>query len=425
MESSKVHSKNNVEILCIGTELLLGNIINSNSQWLAEELAGLGLNHYKQTVVGDNLTRLKKSIIESADRCKILITTGGLGPTPDDITTEALAQVFNTPLKEDKKLLEEIQFKLNRKGHLTTSNNRKQAQIPIGAKVIPNPNGTAPGIIWSPIPGFTVLTFPGVPSEMKRMWKDTAAPWLRKNGGSKNIFHSKILRFAGVRESALAEQIKDLLYQKNPTIAPYAYLGEVKLRLTACAASIKEAHELLHPLERDLKTRTGLLCYGSNEDTLASVVINLLHQRNEFLAIAESCTGGGLSAAITAIPNASKVFKGGLITYSNEMKNTYLGVPNDLMQKHGSVSKEVVIAMAQGAKQKLQTDWSIAVSGIAGPGGGSTTKPVGLVHFAIAGPSGCSSFHENFSPYRSRVDIQKLSVMHALNLLRLQMICRS
>tara|TARA_Y100001968_G_scaffold70627_3_gene61803 strand:+ start:3706 stop:5001 length:1296 start_codon:yes stop_codon:yes gene_type:complete len=414
-----------VEILCIGTELLLGNILNSNAKWLAEELASIGLAHYRQTVIGDNFSRLRNVVLEASERSRILITTGGLGPTPDDLTTETIANAFNQPLLERNDIWENIQKKLNTQRCSLASNNRKQAFLPIEAEEIPNPSGTAPGMIWSPKQGFTIMTFPGVPSEMKNMWTQSAIPWLRKNGGTKKTFLSKTLHFANIPESKLAEELNDLMKNTNPTIAPYASLGEVKLRITAKSQNIREAENLIIPIENEIRKRTGLKCFGSNEDSLASVVLELLKKRGESLAVAESCTGGGIGAALTAIPGSSDVFRGGIIAYENSIKTKLLQVPENLLTRYGAVSKQVVEAMAQGVRQTMQTDWSIAVSGLAGPSGGNKSKPIGLVQFCIAGPTSIYSGPEFFSPYSGRLGIQKLSVLKALDKLRLFLLNKS
>ena len=414
-----------VEILCVGTELLLGSILNGNARWIAEQLATLGLPHYRQTVVGDNQERLAAVAREASERCRVLITTGGLGPTPDDLTTESLAAAFETPMEERPELWEEIQAKLSAGGRMVAPSNRRQACLPRGAEVLPNPLGSAPGMVWSPRPDFTILTFPGVPSEMRAMFEATAEPWLRQHGGAAGVYVSRLLRFSGIGESNLAEQVSDLLEGTNPTVAPYAALGDVKLRLTACASTQSEAEALLDPVEQDLRSRTGRYCYGRNDDSLASVVIRLLQDAKQTLAVAESCTGGGLGAALTAVPGSSSVFQGGVIAYSNAVKQALLGVPLDLLEDHGAVSDPVVAAMAEGVRERLGTDWAIAISGIAGPGGSSVQKPVGLVHLGIAGPDGCVASAERFGDRRGRAAVQQLAVIRSLDRLRLRLLSES
>jgi nicotinamide-nucleotide amidase len=407
------------EVLCIGTELLLGNITNGNARWLAEQLASLGIPHLRQEVVGDNRERLIAAVRAAAGRCRVLITTGGLGPTPDDLTTEAIAAAFDTPLVEHAAIWDDIQVKLSGRGRPIAASNRKQALLPAGARVLPNPTGTAPGMIWSPQPGFTVLTFPGVPSELHAMWQGTAVPWLRQAGLAEGVFASRLLRFWGVGESNLAEQMDDLLAQTNPTVAPYAGAGEVKLRLTARAVDQAAAEALLAPLEAEIRRRTGTLCYGSDDDSLASVVLAALRQRGQTLAVAESCTGGGLGGALAAVPGASDVFLGGVIAYANSVKQQLLGVPAETLADHGAVSDPVALAMAAGARRVTGADWAIAVTGVAGPGGGTADKPVGLVHIAVAGPQGSNSAGVRFGASRGRSWIQTLTAGEALNRLRL------
>ena len=417
-----------VELLCIGTELLLGNITNSNARWLGEQLALLGLPHHRQEVVGDNRERLIASVRAAAGRCRVLVTTGGLGPTPDDLTTEAIAAAFGAPLVEHAEVWEELQRRSTALGRSLDPSCRRQALLPRGAALLPNPVGTAPGMIWTPEPqaaagalqpGFTILTFPGVPAEMRAMWQATAAPWLLRSGLSQGCYRSRMLRFWGVSESGLAAEMDDLLAAENPSVAPYAGLGEVKLRITARAADPEAAAALLKPVESELRRRAGVRCFGADDEELAAVVLAALRRRGQTLAVAESCTGGGLGACLAAVPGASEVFLGGVIAYANAIKQALLGVPAELLELHGAVSEPVVRAMAEGVRQRTGSDWALAISGIAGPGGGSAQKPVGLVHLALAGPQGCSAAPIRFAPERGRAAIQALAAGEALNRLRL------
>ncbi len=410
-----------VEVLCIGTELLLGNIVNGNARWLAEQLAALGVVHHRQQVVGDNRERLIEAVQQASGRCRVLITTGGLGPTPDDLTTEAIAAAFGADLVEHAEIWAAIQARITARGRRVAASNRKQALLPRGAAVLPNPTGTAPGMIWTPVPGFTVLTFPGVPSELRAMWEATAAPWLREAGLAGGVFASRMLRFWGVAESDLAERVQDLLALENPTVAPYAGAGEVKLRVTARAADGAAAAALLAPVEAELRRRGGASCFGADGDSLASVVLAELGRRGETLAVAESCTGGGLGAALVAVPGASEVFLGGVIAYANAVKQDLLGVPAALLEAHGAVSDPVAEAMAAGARRLTGATWAVAVTGIAGPGGGSPEKPLGLVHIAVAGPDGLRSEAVRFGGGRERTWIQTLTVGESLNRLRLRL----
>ena len=415
------------EILCIGTELLLGTITNGNARWIAEQLAALGVAHHRQLGVGDNRERLIAAVREASARCRLLITTGGLGPTPDDLTTEAIAAAFETPLAERPEVWADIQAKLAARGRPVTPSLRRQAQLPLGAELLPNATGSAPGMIWRPDPdrlpfpvqaGFTVLTFPGVPSEMRAMWTATAVPWLQRSGLAEGVFASRMLRFWGVAESSLAEQVADLLEGANPTVAPYAGAGEVKLRLTARASSQAEAQALLEPVEVEIRTRAGQACFGADDDSLAAVVLELLRRRGQTLAVAESCTGGGLGAALAAVPGASDVFLGGVIAYANAVKQALLGVPAPLLEAHGAVSDPVAECMAEGVRRATGADWAIAVTGIAGPGGGRAGKPVGLVHIAVAGPDGCAAAPVHFGSSRDRSWIQTLTAGEGLDRLR-------
>ena len=416
-----------VEILSIGTELLLGNIINTNAQWISEQLSQLGLNHFRQSTVGDNCDRIIKVIQEISKRSNLLITTGGLGPTPDDLTTEAIAKSFNVSLFERPHLWDEIKQKLsNSKLHDDSSSLRKQCFFPKNAQIINNPRGTAPGMIWEPTKGFTIVTFPGVPSEMKTMWEETALGFIKNKFSDSYSFYSNTLKFSGIGESSVAEKINDLLYLKNPTVAPYANLGEVKLRITARAKSEAESKNIIKPVKEKLKKDFSKFIFGEDNDTLPSVLIKELAQRNQTIVFAESCTGGLLSSSITSISGSSQVFKGSIISYSNELKNSLLNISEDQLKKYGAVSEEVCEAMAINVRDKLSADWAIAISGIAGPNGGSQEKPVGLVYISIAGPNNhITNIKKIFNATRNRMEIQTLSVNVCLNSLRLILLSNS
>ncbi len=410
-----------VEILCIGTELLLGNILNSNARWLSEELASLGLPHFRQTVVGDNRERLIEVVQETAQRSRLLITTGGLGPTPDDLTTEAIAAAFSVPLEERADVWSDIQEKAHSRGRLPGHETRRQALLPKGAQVLWNSTGTAPGMIWAPLPEFTVLTFPGVPSEMKAMWHGSAVPWIQASGLSKGVFVSRVLNFWGIGESTLAEHVADLLDGVNPTVAPYAGRGEVKLRITARAEAPSNAWGLVDHTEQELRQRTGNLCFGVDQDSLASAVLKQLAAAGQTLSVAESCTGGGLGAELTAVPGASSVMVGGVIAYANSIKRDLLSVPESFLEEYGAVSAPVAEAMASGVRRLTGSDWALAVTGIAGPDGGTQEKPVGLVYVAVAGPDGCSSEMLRLGHSRGREWIRVVSAGEVLNNLRLRL----
>jgi nicotinamide-nucleotide amidase len=407
------------EVICVGTELLLGDILNSNSQYLATELAALGVPHFYQTVVGDNIDRVHQAIEIAANRSSILIFTGGLGPTPDDLTTEAIASYFNTPLVEHPNVIADIQDKFAQSGRKMTPSNRKQALQPAGAEVLPNPSGTAPGMIWQPRTGLTIFTFPGVPKEMHRMWRDTAVPFLKTQGYGQNPIYSRSLRFFGIPEAALAEQVNHLFASTNPTVAPYAGKGEVRLRISARAANAADANELIEPIAQEIKQIARVHYYGTDEDTLASVVGALLKTTGQTLAVAESCTGGGLGQMLTDIPGSSEYFMGGVISYANRVKVELLGVNADDLAAEGAVSEDVARQMAVGIKSKLGTDWGVSITGVAGPSGGTETKPVGLVYIGIASPDGSvEGIKYQLGSQRERELIRQMSAAQALNLLR-------
>ena len=407
------------EIICVGTELLLGDIVNSNTQFLGQELAKLGIPHYYQSAVGDNIGRIHELLAIAVERSSILLFTGGLGPTPDDLTTEAIASFFETGLVEKQEIIDDIAAKFARLGRTMAPNNRKQALIPQGADILPNPVGTAPGMIWQPKPGLSILTFPGVPREMKHMWHETAIPYLKSIGWGKEIIYSRTLRFRGIGESSLANKIPQFFDLTNPTVAPYASKGEVRVRISAKAASEAAATELITPVAEEIIEIAGLDYFGRNDDTLASVVGNLLRESGQSLAVAESCTGGGIGAMLTSIPGSSDYFAGGIISYSNEVKVSLLGVKEADLIEYGAVSDVVAKQMALGVKQKLGTDWGIGITGIAGPGGGTDTKPVGLVYIGLAAPDGTVISQKYLlGKERGRELVRNYSACHALDLLR-------
>ncbi len=413
----KIH--NSTEILCIGEELLSGNTLNSNATWLAKEFSKIGLRHLRQTVIGDDSKNIQKFIKEASKRCNLIVTTGGLGPTPDDLTKESIAKAFCSPLIEFKAISLHIKNQFKSSNSNIPISNFKQAFFPKDSLIIPNPTGTAPGMIWTPITDFTIITLPGVPFEMKNMWNNTVIQWIKDNITVDEIVSTKTLSFTGISESLLADKIRDLLEIKNPIIAPYASLGEVKLRITAKGPDLESANNLIKPILSELIKRTGDKCFSKNEKTLAETIITLLEERKETLAVAESCTGGKLGDNLTSIPGVSNVFKGGIIAYSNFAKQEILGINKELINHHGAVSEEVAKAMAIATKEKLDADWAIAISGIAGPSGGTEQKPIGFVQFGIAGPNLLNSISVNFGSHRDRIEIQELSVMRALNELRL------
>ncbi len=420
-----LENRMSAEIICVGTELLLGDILNSNAQFLAQQLADLGIPHYYQTVVGDNPGRIKQVIEIACSRSSILIFTGGLGPTPDDLTHETIADFFGAPLEEKPEIIENIAQKYARRGREMSPSNRKQALIPQGADILHNSSGTAPGIIWQPRPNLIILTFPGVPSEMHRMWQEIAVPYLKSQGWGKEIIYSRTLKFWGIAESALAEAAADFLNLSNPTVAPYASRGEVKLRVSAKAESAEAANLIIEPVAQQLQEIGGLNYFGADDDTLASVVGNLLQASGETLSVAESCTGGGLGQMLTTVGGSSAYFMGGVISYDNAVKINLLGVNSEDLATHGAVSHTVAKQMAAGVRKRLGTTWGLSITGIAGPGGGTDTKPVGLVYIGLAAPSeSVESFEHRFSPLQDRDLIRHFSACTALDHLRRQLLSK-
>ncbi len=370
------------EIICVGTELLLGNIVNTNAAFLSEKLAYLGINCYFQTVVGDNRDRLLSVINTALSRADILIFSGGLGPTEDDLTKETVAEALGKKLIRDKKAEQEIADYFALRGRITTDNNWKQADVIEGCEILYNKNGTAPGIFVSEGEK-TVILLPGPPLELKSMFTDSVMPKLQQKCGQ--VFYSQTVKIVGPGESSVETQILDMLdTQDNPTIAPYAKTGEVHLRVTARAKDEKEAREKTAPVVEELYRRFGNAVYTTDADeTLEMALTKLLMKKKYTMTTAESCTGGMIAARMVNAPGVSAVLKSGFITYANEAKEELLGVSHDTLEKFGAVSRETAEEMAEGAAKAAHTDAAVAVTGIAGPDGGTKEKPVGLVYIGV------------------------------------------
>lgn len=370
------------EIICVGTELLLGNIVNTNAAFLSEKLAYLGINCYFQTVVGDNRDRLLSVINTALSRADILIFSGGLGPTEDDLTKETVAEALGKKLIRDKWAEQEIAEYFALRGRVPTDNNWKQADVIEGCEILYNKNGTAPGIFVSEGER-TVILLPGPPLELKSMFTDSVMPKLQQKCGQ--VFYSQTVKIVGPGESSVETQILDMLNtQENPTIAPYAKTGEVHLRVTARAKDEKEAREKTAPVVEELYRRFGNAVYTTDADeTLEMALTKLLIKKKYTLTTAESCTGGMIAARMVNAPGVSAVLKSGFITYANEAKEELLGVSHDTLEKFGAVSRETAEEMAEGAVKAAHTDAAIAVTGIAGPDGGTKEKPVGLVYIGV------------------------------------------
>ena len=370
------------EIICVGTELLLGNIVNTNAAFLSEKLAYLGINCYFQTVVGDNRDRLLSVINTALSRADILIFSGGLGPTDDDLTKETVAEALGKKLIRDKWAEQEIADYFALRGRIPTDNNWKQADVIEGCEILYNKNGTAPGIFVSEGEK-TVILLPGPPLELKSMFTDSVMPKLQQKCGQ--VFYSQTVKIVGPGESSVETQILDMLNtQENPTIAPYAKTGEVHLRVTARAKDEKEAREKTAPVVEELYRRFGNAVYTTDADeTLEMALTKLLIKKKYTMTTAESCTGGMIAARMVNAPGVSAVLKSGFITYANEAKEELLGVSHDTLEKFGAVSRETAEEMAEGAVKAAQTDAAVAVTGIAGPDGGTKEKPVGLVYIGV------------------------------------------
>lgn len=370
------------EIIAIGTEILLGDIVNTNTQYLARGLANLGVSLYHQSVIGDNPERLKVALHSALERSDLVITTGGLGPTQDDLSKEIAAEYFNKQLIMDHKALKHIEdFFARRKGFMN-ENNKKQALIPEGGQVLYNNHGTAPGILFDE-KGKVLVMLPGPPREMKPMFDTYIVPYLEERTG--NYLVSKVLKIFGIGEGHMEEKILDLINQQsNPTIAPYAKEGEVIIRLTASGSTKEEARDIIQPIKEEIYRRLGDFIYGEDDETLEEVVGKLLLEKKMTIATAESCTGGMVSETLINYPGISGAYLEGFITYSNKAKIKYLGVSEETLKEHGAVSEETAIEMVQGLLKNTGAQVGIAVTGIAGPGGGTSTKPVGLIYIGIA-----------------------------------------
>ena len=370
------------EAIFTGTELLLGQIINTNAALLSQELAKAGISIFRQVVVGDNLERIKEAIQEAGKRADLIITCGGLGPTEDDLTREALAEALELPLEENPSAKEHIIRFFTLRGRPMPPQNLKQALFPRGARLLDNPLGTAPGIFLEHN-NKLYACLPGPPSEFGTMLKEKLLPLLQQYGAGKEIIFFRVLKISGLGESAVEEKIRDLLQGMNPTIGILAKPGEIHLRITARARDTRTALELIRPLEEKISERLKSYIFGTDGDTLEGVVGNLLTLKGLTLAVAESCTGGLLAHRLTNIPGSSAYFHQGIVAYDNKVKVKILGVSAEILASKGAVSEEVALAMARGVRDLAGTDIGIGITGIAGPGGGTPAKPVGLVYLAI------------------------------------------
>ena len=407
------------EIVTIGTEMLLGDLVDTNTAWISQRLAELGVGIYRHTTVGDNPERIVDALREASSRSALVVTTGGLGPTSDDLTNACLSTLTGREMVEYQDAREHVDEMFTRFGRRPTANNYKQALFPRGTKLIPNPVGTAMGALveWE---GTLFATLPGVPTEMKSMFGETLEPLIRAR--SQGSIVSKTLHFAGIGESALAEKVQEFLDATDPTVAPLAGQGRVRLRITTRAATEEDAREKISPVEKEIVARLADYYFGEGNETLEGTVARLLSKRGATLALAESCTGGLLAKRLTDMPGSSKYFAEGLVTYSNESKERLLGVPHGLILKHGAVSEPVAREMAEGARRGSGADYGLSVTGIAGPDGGTEEKPVGLVFIGISDSQDTYAEKLDLTAWaRSRDSIRERSTNRAFDLLRLRL----
>ena len=376
------------EILCIGTELLLGHTVNTNSSDLSRWLAESGIEVYHHSVVGDNAPRIQQALRLALSRSDVVLVTGGLGPTVDDITIAAIAQGLGRPLVFHPNIFSKIRARFRKAGAPMAPEVRRQALLPQGGRAIDNPVGTAPGMILEE-EGRLIITLPGVPSELTSMMEGQVLPYLRRRFPSPGILLSRTLKLTGLPESTVNHRVKDVLKLSGAvTVGIYAHLLEVDLRITAKASSEKGCRSLIRPIDSTIRRRLGRYVFGADEETLEEIVVQILRRKRKTLCIAESCTGGLISDRLTDVSGASRILDSTLVTYSNASKRRILGVAADMLDRFGAVSAPCARAMALGAVRTAQTDYALSVTGICGPTGGTPKKPVGLVFMGLAGPRG-------------------------------------
>lgn len=402
------------EIISVGTELLLGDILNTNAQYLAQQLAALGFSVYYQTTVGDNPQRLDSVVQTAKARSDVLLFTGGLGPTNDDLTKQTVAAAFGDTLVMDEEELAALKEFFVQRGMPMTPNNAKQAMMPKNGRKLKNDNGTAPGVLFCQ-DGKLAILMPGPPGEMRPMFEGEVRPILQ--GMQDAVLASHTLRVFGMGESSLEDAVHPLLESANPTAALYAKTGEVHIRITARAATEAEADAMCEEYALRFREILGPLIYSENGDDLETTVVHLLDERKMQLATAESCTGGMLSARITSVPGASLVFGFGLCSYSNAIKQKVLGVRADTLEEHGAVSPQTAVEMAFGAAQVAGADIGVGITGIAGPGGATLQKPVGLVYVATA-RGNTAQVKQLHLGGRGRDVVRRLATQHALDMVR-------
>lgn len=403
------------ELISVGTEILLGDILNTDAQYLSIELAKLGISVIHQSTVGDNRERLLAQLDEAAKRSNIIILSGGLGPTPDDLTKEVCCEFFGKKMFLHEPTVEKIKKYFSSKGIEMAQNNLKQAMLPKDCVIFPNDNGTAPGMAIEK-DGVHILVLPGPPRELKPMFQNCAVPYLMQF--SDRIIVSHNIRTFGIGESSMAERVNDLFDAQNPTVAPYAKDGEALLRVTAMAMTKEDAESLCKPIIEEIKKRLDAYVYGVDYNCIEEAVVGMLKEHHLKVATAESCTGGLIAKRITDVPGASEVFECGIISYANEIKHRVLGVSEDDLNKYGAVNEPVAKQMAQGALKVSGADIAVSVTGIAGPDSDSTGKPVGLVYIGLADKENVW-VREIRTSRRDRSYNRYVSASNALDMIRL------
>ncbi|WP_077621903.1 competence/damage-inducible protein A [Sediminibacillus massiliensis] len=402
------------EIVAVGTELLLGQISNTNAQWLSQKLSQHGISVFFHSVVGDNLERVKQTFKQAGSRSDIVFVTGGLGPTDDDMTREAFQSLTGRQLKEDQEAMDKISAYFRNAKRTMTPNNRKQARVFEGAKVLKNTAGMAPGMIVEE-EEVTWIFMPGVPREMKQLSIEQVFPYLVETYQLNTVIHSRMLRFTGIGESQLEHQLKNLIDgQTNPTIAPLAYEGEVAIRLTASATTKQEADKLIDETEKKILESAGPYFFGYDEETIEQKVIERLNVSNQTIAAAESLTGGRFTDLLVSVPGASQVINGGIVSYATKVKINHLGISEQLINKYGTVSSQCAEAMAENVRDALKADIGISFTGVAGPDQTEGKEP-GTVFIGIAeqGKTVAQAYH--FSGDRNSV--RKRAVKKGLEIL--------
>ena len=404
-----------VELMAVGTELLLGQLNDTNTVFVAQSLASAGIDVYGTHAIGDNRGRISGAMRAALERVDGIITTGGLGPTVDDVTKEAVADALDLDLELHEPSLKQMQDFFAQMGREMRENNRKQAYVPRGSLVLENPRGTAPGFVAFGSHGKFIACMPGVPREMRPMLTDVLIPFLRERYGIVDAIYTRVLHTVNLGESEIDHRIDDLFRAgENPKIAVLAHEGLCDVKIMAKAQSAEQAQEIIAPIEVQVRERLNGFVFGADHASLASVVHDLLQTGGNTIAVAESCTGGRISAALTAVPGSSRSFLGGIVAYDNAVKRAELGVNEQTLERFGAVSEETAKEMATGARVRLGTSYALATTGIAGPDGGTDEKPVGLVWFAIDAGGELHSYKFNFRGDRDAV--QRRATVMALGL---------